>query len=80
MRAYLLGRETRPKNIVAEKNPKAVTELMCRWWAERWVAAGLKRDDVFERMMQHTLVHPIRHGARVVLPRLDPDQPHLFED
>ena len=21
-----------------------------------------------------------RHGARVVLPRLDPDQPHLFED
>jgi hypothetical protein len=80
MRAYLLGRETRPKYIVGEKDEKAVTESMCRWWAERWVVPRLKRDDVFERIAQHTLVHPIRHGARVKLPRVDPDQPFLFDE
>jgi hypothetical protein len=80
MRAYLLGRETRPKYIVADKDAKRVTECMCRWWVERWVVGRLRRDDVFERMAQHTPVHPIRHGARVVLPRLDPEQPLLFDE
>jgi hypothetical protein len=34
---------------------------------------------VLERMARHSFVHPIRHGARVVLPR-DPEQPELFEE
>ena len=80
MRPYLMGRETRAKYLVTEKDAKKVTKTMCRWWIERWLVGRLKRDDVFERMAQHTLVHPIRHGARVVLPRLDPDQPALFAD
>ena len=80
MRTYLMGRETRPKFIVAEKDAKRVTQCMCRWWVERWVVSWLRREDVFERMAQHTLVHPIRHGARVILPRLDPDQPALFDE
>jgi len=80
MRTYLMGRETRPKYILAAKDAKRVTECMCRWWVERWVVGRLRRDDVFERMAQHTLVHPIRHGARVVLPRVDPEQPVLFDE
>lgn len=80
MRAYLLGRETRPRYIVAAKDVAWVTACMCRWWIERWLVGRLRRDDVFARMAQHTLVHPIRHGARVVLPRLDPDQPVLFDE
>jgi hypothetical protein len=80
MRAYLVGRQTRPHYIVAEKDANAVTESICRWWAERWVVGRLKRDDVFQRMAQHTLVHPIRHGARVVLPRVDPDKRLLFDE
>jgi hypothetical protein len=80
MRPYLMGREKRPSYILAEKEPKKITEAMCRWWIDRWVLARLKRDDVCQRMAQHTLVHPIRHGARVVLPRLDPDQPVLFDE
>jgi len=39
----------------------------------------LRRPDVFERLARHTLVHPIRHGARVLLPRADGQQT-LFED
>ena len=80
MRTYLMGRETRPKYIVAEKDAKRVTECMCRWWVERWVVGRLRRDEVFERMARHTLVHPIRHGARVLLPRRDPEQPVLFDE
>jgi hypothetical protein len=63
-----------------EKDAKSITESMCRWWVERWVLNRLTRDDVFQRMAQHTLVHPIRHGARVILPRFDFDQPVLFDE
>src|SRR5262245_23893197 len=80
MRTYLMGREKRPSYILAEKEPKKITEAMCRWWIDRWVLSRLKRDDVYERTAQHTLVHPIRDGARVVLPRFDPDQPVLFDE
>jgi hypothetical protein len=80
MRLYLLDREKRPKYILAEKDANAVTAQMCRWWIDRWVLSRLRREDVCARMAQHTLVHPIRHGGRVVLPRLDPDQPALFDE
>jgi hypothetical protein len=35
--------------------------------------------DVLERVARQTLVHPIRHGARVELPLADSNQPRLFE-
>ena len=44
---------------------------MCRWWLRRWLTPRLRRPDVFERLARHTLVHPIRHGARVLLPHTD---------
>ena len=34
----------------------------------------LERPDTLSRIGAHTLVHPIRHGARVTLPRSDVDQ------
>ena len=80
MRNYLLGREKRPSYILDEKAPEKVTKQIYHWWINRWVLGRLKRDDVCQRIAQHTLVHPIRHGARVVLPRLDPDQPVLFDE
>jgi hypothetical protein len=40
----------------------------------------IARDDVLERIAGHTLVHPIRHGARVVLPATDFEQGRLFGD
>jgi len=53
---------------------------MCNWWVQRWAVGRLRREDVFKRIAEHTLVHPIRHGARVILPRLDSEQPLLFDD
>ena len=77
---YLLNMEKHPRYILSQKNAALVREQMCHWWMKRWLLGRIQRDDVLERMARHTLVHPIRHGARVVLPRIDLEQPELFED
>ena len=80
LREYLLGIDAQPKYLLPQRNPKAVTQHIVRWWQERWVAKRIERDDVLERMAMQTLVHPIRHGARVQLPRMDVDQGLLWEE
>ncbi len=80
MRSYLMGLEKRPRYLLPQQDPPRTTERMCRWWIERWLVGRLRRDDIHDRLARHTLVHPIRHGARVVLPRTDLEQPVLFED
>jgi hypothetical protein len=77
---YLLSMEKHPRYILSQKNAALMTEQMCNWWMKRWVVGRIQRDDVLDRMARQTLVHPIRHGARVVLPRTDLEQPELFED
>jgi hypothetical protein len=77
---YLLGIEKRPRYILPRKETAPVREQMCQWWLERWVRRRIEREDVLERMAQHSLVHPIRHGARIMLPQTDLEQPELFED
>jgi hypothetical protein len=80
LREYLLGIDAKPVYILPLRNLAAATGQIVRWWLERWVAKRLERADVLERMKSHTLVHPIRHGARVLRPRTDPDQHLLFEE
>lgn|SRR6266478_1290805 len=77
---YLLGIEKRPRYILPQKEAALVREQMCQWWLERWVRRRIEREDVLERMAKHSLVHPIRHGARIVLPQTDLEQPELFEE
>jgi hypothetical protein len=79
VRDYLLGRDQRPRYLVPLKSAAAVTRQMVRWWAERWLLGRIRRDDILQRVAGHNFVHPIRHGARVPLPKLDPDQPELFD-
>jgi hypothetical protein len=45
----------------------------------RGVARRIQRAEVLERMAVQTLVHPIRHGARVRLPPGEREQRVLFE-
>jgi hypothetical protein len=77
-REYLLGREQRPRYILDGKDPRSTTDRIARWWARRWLVHRLEKPEVLERVGRHTLVHPIRHGARVPLPP-DPEQGELFE-
>jgi hypothetical protein len=77
---YLLGLARRPAYVLTMKHPAAITERIIRWWASRWLQARVAREETCERIARHTLVYPIRHGARVRLPTADPEQGELFTD
>jgi hypothetical protein len=80
LREFLLGMDDEPDYLFDMTAPKRSTEEIARWWTERWLARRIESDQVLERVEQHTLVRPVRHGARVVLPRVDNGQHSLFED
>lgn len=69
-----LAKRVTPGASRGEAGAAAIVE----WWLERWVRRRVEREDVLERIAQQTLVRPVRHGARVVLPR-DAEQGSLFE-
>src|SRR5437762_2841848 len=82
-RAYLLGRERRPRYLLTHKHPAETTRRLARWWSARWLLPRLGRADVPERVASHNLIHPIRHGARVVVPSAEFDDafpPHRGSD
>ncbi|HVS37683.1 MAG TPA: Druantia anti-phage system protein DruA, partial [Gemmataceae bacterium] len=70
-RAYLLGMDKHPRYILGRKNPKLQTQEIARWWMRRWLLPRIEREDVLARVAAHNFVHPIRHGARVVLPKAE---------
>ena len=75
----LLGRHQVPNYLFALDQPREATKAIVQWWAERWLQKRLARSDVLAKIKEHTLVHPIRHGARVVLPTADVEQGSLFD-
>ncbi len=77
---YLLGMARRPQYVLPMKFPSTFTEQIIRWWAGRWLLPRLAREETCERVARHTLIYPIRHGARVQLPTADPEQGDLFSD
>jgi hypothetical protein len=72
-RAYLLGMEKRPRYRMGQRNPKQLTQQIARWWMRRWLLPRAEKAGVLDRVAGHNFVHPIRHGARVTLPRTDFD-------
>ena len=80
LREFLLGMDDEPEYFFDLDNPGRSTRKIGRWWTERWLGKRLESDDVLARVEKHTLVRPIHHGARVVLPRVDDGQATLFDD
>ena len=66
-REFLLGMEDRPGYLFSFSGAKA-TAAISEWWRERWLSHRIERDPVLEEVEAHTLVRPVRHGARVKLP------------
>lgn len=54
----------------------ATLRLTARWLYLR--ESRVQHEDVLTRIAGQTLVHPIRHGARVVLPPEEAGQGRLF--
>ncbi len=80
VREFLLGMDDEPEYVFDLDEPERSTKEIGRWWAERWLGKRIESDDILTQVEQHTLIRPIRHGARVVLPRIDDGEPGLFDD
>jgi hypothetical protein len=75
---YLIGLAKRADYYLPLRDPSATTRAIADWWARRWLPRRIQSDEVLGRVASHSLVHPIRHGARVELPEEDPNQGVLF--
>ncbi len=68
---YLLGLQARPQYLYDVSNPRDAEEIS-DYWMTRWLAGRIGRPEVLDRVTEHSLVRPVVHGARVVLPETDP--------
>ena len=80
LRNYLLGMDNSPEYLFDVDEPEHSSEVIGRWWTERWLQKRIESDDVLAAVARHTLVQPVRHGARVVLPDCGQAQSGLFAD
>ncbi|MGY3547369.1 Druantia anti-phage system protein DruA [Bradyrhizobium sp. USDA 4469] len=71
---YLLRLDETPNYLFSLDEAEASTAKIAQYWFERWASSRMGRPDTEQRLLAHTLVRPIRHGARVVLPSNDEDQ------
>lgn len=77
-REFLLGLDNTPDYLFAYSGAKG-TDAISEWWRERWLSGRIEQDSVLEEVEAHTLVRPVRHGARVELPAESGD-PVSFPD
>lgn len=79
LRDYVLGIDGNAKYLLRLDAGADASAKIGAWWRERWLQNRIKSDEVLAAVEQHTLVRPIRHGARVVVPAVS-DQRVLFSD
>ncbi|MDR2379900.1 MAG: DUF4338 domain-containing protein [Bifidobacteriaceae bacterium] len=64
---YCLGIDQSPKYMFEIDLPDAERSL-ASWWLGRWGNMRAAKGEVLDVIRSHTLVRPVSHGARVVLP------------
>jgi len=68
---YLLRLDDQPEYLFSLDRPAECTASIARHWFERWASARFGREEISAKLMEQTLVRPIRHGARVLMPETD---------
>ncbi len=63
----LLGLAERPKYFIPQTKPKIRSELIGKYWINRWLLKRIMNEQVMEQVKGHTLSYPITHGAKVPL-------------
>jgi hypothetical protein len=71
---YLLRIDDAPQYLFSLDEAQASTARIARHWFERWASDRMGRSETEQKLLAHTLIRPIRHGARVVLPSDNEDQ------
>jgi len=79
LRDYLLGLDAEPDYLVPIESGVTGSTQIGAWWRERWLRNRIDSEAALAEVERHTLVRPVRHGARVtILP--DRFQPPLFSE
>lgn len=78
IREFLLGMDNNPDFIIELNNPERGTAAIGLWWTQRWLSKRIMQDEVLSSVEKHTLVRPVRHGARVILPPVEDGQLSFF--
>jgi hypothetical protein len=68
-REVLLGLAMCPLYIVPQSEDLVRTAMISEFWRRRWLLSRIQTAEILQRVSEHTLTHPIRHGARVPVPR-----------
>jgi len=75
----LLGKTSRPRYVIPKSKPEKRSGQIAAFWMRRWLSRRAEKEDVLRDVESHTLIYPIEHGARVVLPEIEEDRLPLFE-
>lgn len=75
----LLGLAKRPSYIVPQSEGRDRTMMLANYWRQRWLLSRIQNPEILQKVSFHTLTHPIRHGARVPLPRDDELTGYLWD-
>lgn len=72
-REILLGLKTRPAYLIP--NQRDATDRIVEFWRTRWLSHRVESTEVIRAVAEHSLISPVRHGARVVMPGTDRNEP-----
>ena len=75
---YLLGIDDKPDFLFDVERVKESTQRIADWWFNRWAKNRIERDEVLLQVRGESLIYPIRHHARVVLPKDSNEQLDLL--
>jgi hypothetical protein len=64
-REVLLGIDKRPQYLIPQNDAKEKTALLAEHWRTRWLASRINTEGIIDKVEEHTLARPIKHGARV---------------
>lgn len=77
---YLIGADKAPKYLYHLQPRREASDRIAEWWRERWLHRRIESDEVLAAVEKHTLVAPVRHGARVTRPTGGAEQVCLFNE
>ena len=64
----LLGQQKRPKYFLPMSKPELRTRQLAEFWRQRWLSVRIQSEQILDRLDEHQLSYPVKHGAQVVLP------------
>jgi hypothetical protein len=66
---FLAGFTDHARYTMPQTRAQYRSDLIAQYWSDRWLARRLAKPSILEEVSKHRLTYPIKHGAKVELPR-----------